>query len=131
MAGLSKAEHEKAVKRIMSASALSRQQPATKQWPKTGLWSEEEVNLLKELYEKKGAQYIADKLGRSLGSVTRKACNIGITGACIVWSSREEQLLRELYGKKNVENVAKTIGRSVAAIRGKAYKLGLMRKNWR
>ena len=113
MPPLSKTEHEEAVMRIMSVS--TQQQLAAKQGLRAGLWSEDEVKLLKELYGKKDAQYIADKLGRPLGSVTRKACNIGITRTFIAWSSQERNLLKKLYGKEKVEDIAKRIGRSVSA----------------
>ncbi len=39
----------------------------------TGLWSKDEVKLLKKLFPNRTTQEVADQLGRSLRSVMRKA----------------------------------------------------------
>ena len=86
----SRTEHEKAVERIMTPP------PPPPPPPKTGgkkrRWSKDEDNLLKELYQENDAQYIADKIGRSIIAVHRHACIIGIKKKCITWSNQEEIL---------------------------------------
>ena len=118
MSVLSKKEHEEAIARIIYPSSHV---------PKgeRRLWSKDEINLLKKLYHKKNAQYIADKLNRSLATVHRRAHLIGITKKCIAWSSQEEKLLKKLWGKKSTPDIAKIIGRSVTATTAKARKLRL------
>ncbi len=86
-------------------------------------WSEDEVKLLRELYQKENTQSIADRLGRTLGSVHRKACNIGITQHLSVWSSEELNLLKEIYSNTSVKEISERLGRSVPAIRAKAFLL--------
>ena len=115
----SKAEHEEAIKRIMTP-----RKPIVRKGQKRLCgWSEDEVKQLRELYQKVDTQSIADKLGRTLGSVHRKACNIGITQRISVWSSEELTLLKEIYSNTNVMEISERLGRSIPAIRAKAFKL--------
>lgn len=44
-----------------------------------GLWSKDEVKLLKKLFANRSTQEVADQLGRSLGSVRGKVRKIGLT----------------------------------------------------
>ena len=44
----------------------------------SGLWSKDEVKLLKKLYPNTITQEVADQLGRPLTSVTKKANKIGL-----------------------------------------------------
>ena len=118
MSVLSKKEHEEAIERIMHP-------PSRVPKGERRLWSKDEINLLKKLYHKKSAQYIANKLNRSLATVNRRAHLVGITKKCIAWSSQEERLLKKLWGKKSTPEIAKIIGRSVIAITVRAHKLKL------
>ena len=121
MAVSSKTEHEEAIKRIMTprVPVVSKRQKRLHWWP------EDEVKLLRELYQKENTQSLADRLGRTLGSVHRKACNIGITKRLSVWSSEELNLLKETYSNTNVMEISERLGRSVPAIRVKAFLLKL------
>ena len=123
MAVSSKAEHEEAVKRIMTPRV-----PVVRKTRKRMRgWSEDEIKQLKELYQKVDTQSIADKLGRTLGSVHRKACNIGITQRLSIWSSEELTLLKEIYSNTSVSEISRRLGRSIPAIRAKAFKLKVTR----
>ena len=119
MAVFSRAEHEEAIKRIMTP----RVPVVSKTRKRMRGWSENEVKQLKESYQKENTQSLADRLGRTLGSVHRKACNIGITQRLSVWSSEELNLLKELYSNTNVMEISERLGRSVPAIRAKAFIL--------
>ncbi len=123
MAVSSKAEHEEAIKRIMTPRVPI---VSTTRKRMRG-WSEDEVKQLKESYQKVDTQSLADRLGRTLGSVHRKACNIGITQRLSIWSSEELTLLKEIYSNTNVMEVSERLGRSVPAIRAKAFKLKVTR----
>ena len=46
-----------------------------------GLWSKDEVNLLKKLFPNRKTQEIAEQLGRSLKSVQMKASKMGLKKA--------------------------------------------------
>ena len=123
MASSSREEHEEAVKRIMTSHVPV----VSKTRKRMRGWSEDEVKQLKESYQKENTQSLADRLGRTLGSVHRKACNIGITQRLSFWSSEELNLLKELYPNTNVIEISERLGRSVPAIRAKAFKLNLTR----
>ncbi len=123
MVVFSKAEHEDAIKRIMTPRV-----PVVRKTRKRMRgWTEDEVKQLKKLYQKENTQSLADKLGRTLGSVHRKACNIGITQRLSIWSSEELTLLKEIYSNTNVMEISERMGRSVPAIRAKAFKLKVTR----
>jgi len=60
-------------------------------------WSEGEVMLLKELYPDGRAEEIAERTGRPLTSVRRRAYYMGIQAREYrLWSADEVQLLKEL-----------------------------------
>ncbi len=89
-------------------------------------WSEGEVKLLKELYPGGRAEEIAERTGRPLTSVRRRAYYMGIqAGEYRRWAANEVQLLKELYRDGTAQSIADKLGRTVAAIATKAHKLGL------
>ena len=45
---------------------------------KANLWSKKEIDLLKQLYPTKTAQQIADKIGRTVGTVRLRAFKLGL-----------------------------------------------------
>jgi len=47
----------------------------------TGLWSKEDVKLLKKLFPNRKTQEVADQLGRTLKSVKMKASKLGLKKA--------------------------------------------------
>ena len=47
----------------------------------TGLWSKDDVKLLKKLFPNRRTQDVADQLGRSLTSVQKKASKMGLKKA--------------------------------------------------
>ena len=120
MSESSKTEHEKAIERIMAYPYIT----------KCGAWSKEDLDILKKLYPKKTAQYIAEKMGRSKAAIHSRACISGIKKS-IAWSSQEKKLLKKLWSKKSPSDIAKIIERSVSAIINKAYILGLSTRNKR
>jgi len=95
----------------------------------TRSWSENEVKLLKKLYQDKSVRNIADKLGRSLKAVKSKASAIGLTReGPRFWSNQEMARLKKLHSNKTNKDIAKQLGRSVWAVAAKAHKLGLTEK---
>ena len=47
----------------------------------TGLWSKEDVKLLKKLFPNRKTQEVADQLGRTLKSIKMKASKMGLKKA--------------------------------------------------
>jgi len=89
-------------------------------------WSEDEVKLLKGLFPQGRAREIAERTGRSLTSVRRRAYYMGITATEYrLWSANEVNLLKKLYQGDNAQSIADKLGRTVSAIATKAHKLGL------
>ena len=92
-------------------------------------WSEDEIKLLKRLYQDENVQSIADKLGRSLDGVSVKASKIGLKKqGARPWSNQEIRLLKKLYPSKTAQEIADQIGRPVQATRFRIFKLGLRKR---
>lgn len=101
--------------------------------PKSNEWTEEDVDVLKELSEEFHYFEIAEILGRSKNSIYLKARKLGIT---LIqdrrkWTEEEEQQLEELWGSKSIEVIAKRLKRTVFSLKVKAVrmKLGPMIRN--
>ena len=92
-------------------------------------WSKDEVKLLKKLYPDGGAREIAERTGRPLTSVRRRAYYMGIQAREYRrWSANEVQLLKELYRDETAQSIADKLGRTLEAVRSKARTIGL--KQW-
>jgi len=91
------------------------------------LWSKDEVGLLKKLFLIRKTQEVADKLGRPVQAVERKAYRVGLkkTNGPRAWSKDEDRLLKKLFTHRNKQEVADKLGRSVSSITNRAYKIGL------
>jgi predicted transcriptional regulator len=91
-------------------------------------WLPHEIALLKRLYPKNNQQNIADKLGRSVSAVQKKAGKLGLTENPCVWSKEELNLLKKQYPNKTAQEIANQLGRPVQATRFKIVKLGLRKR---
>ena len=101
--------------------------------PKSNEWSDEEIELLKELANKYSYHKIAKIMNKSENAIYLKARKLGIT---LIqdrrkWTKEEEQILSELWGEKSIEYIAKKLKRTVLSLKMKANKmqLGPMIKN--
>ncbi len=91
-----------------------------------GLWSENEVELLKELFASSTGQEIADQLRRSLPTVRYKAHKMRLKKrGSRRWTQDEVHLLKELFTNRSTREVANQLGRSVNSVREKAHRMGL------
>lgn len=92
-------------------------------------WSEEDDRMLRELYGTMPYAQVAERLGRSVASVTGHAAFLGIAHSRTwePWEPKEDKLLRSLYGQMPNVEVARRMNRSEDAVIIRAGKLGLTR----
>jgi DNA-binding CsgD family transcriptional regulator len=91
-------------------------------------WSEDDVKQLIELAKGHSDEEIAEKLGRSLISVTAKRNRLGVkkydaTGRW--WTQADTLKLSELSMTKTDEEMAELFGRSVNAVKDRRVELGI------
>ena len=101
--------------------------------PKTNLWTEEEINTLRELSNKLHYKKIAIIMNKSENAIYLKAKRLGIT---LIqdrreWTKEEEEILSDLWGNKPLEYIAKKLKRTTFSLKVKAIRmnLGSMIKN--
>ncbi len=92
------------------------------------VWSRQEEALLRKMYPDNSVRDIANKLGRTVQAVARRASKLGLRKSNAVWSKRELNLLRKLYPSRTAQQIADQIGRSVRATRLRIHKLGLKKR---
>ena len=89
-------------------------------------WSKDEVKLLKRLYPDGRAEEIAERTGRALTAVRKKAYVMGIKAReDRFWSANDIRQLKRLYPSETAQSIADELGRAVGAVTGKAYRMGL------
>ena len=89
-------------------------------------WSHEEIERLKELYEKKTpVKEIADLMGRPIASIRTRASNLGLKQR-VAWTDAEYEILREasINGKTLTETAAR-LGRPYVNVARQAAFLKL------
>lgn len=91
-------------------------------------WTEKEIKYLKEHWNKKNIQEIADSLEKSYKSVYQKARLLKLGPNMKnkrYWSKEEEIYLEENWGTLSVDTLAKNLNRSKNAILVRVSRLGL------
>jgi len=91
-------------------------------------WSEDEVKLLKKLYQNNSVKDIANQLGWTVRAVVNRAQRLGLGRSKPFWSKKELNLLRRLYPNRTAQQIADKIGRSLPATRLKIVRLGLKKR---
>lgn len=95
-------------------------------------WSEDEDQIILELYQKLGAKRIARMVDRSPHSIHKRACQLGLANRT-EWTRREDMLVRLAYGVVNAARIAQNLSsRTVGSVHARAWRLGLAkeRKPW-
>ncbi|HHP5737048.1 hypothetical protein [Bacillus cereus group sp. MYBK74-2] len=92
-----------------------------------GVWSNEEIEVLKSFLGQKGYQEISVILGRNVNSIQKKVIALGLSREIKKkpWSEEEIKLLKSLYGITGVEGISKRLNRTHDSITGKAKQLNL------
>lgn len=89
-------------------------------------WSQKDDRQLICLIDIKPMSEIAELLGRTNSSLTRRASLLGIQSRRgKAWSKREERLLAQLYPSQTIRELSRRLGRTEGAIRGRVFHLGL------
>lgn len=88
------------------------------------LWTQDEITFLKDTYPKCPPQIIAEKLDRSIQSVTHKASRMKIRTGCF-WSPKELAYLENSWGKVSIKTICKHLGRNQPGVEKMVCKLGL------
>lgn len=91
-------------------------------------WSRKEVALLKKELKELGITKMAEKLGRSTGSVSGKAHALGLTRkkkSYKNWTENELTYVKDNFEKKSASVIAKKLKRTVASVYSKARKMKL------
>jgi len=92
------------------------------------IWSENEINILKEFYLKIGPSKINKEYlpERTIKSIEAKAHEIGF---CFeFWSSKDEDFLRKNYLLMEYKKIAQLLGRNVKTVSAKITALGLKKR---
>lgn len=92
-------------------------------------WTEEELNYLRENWNRKKIQEIADSLGRTYDSIYMKARALDLGASKLEsqrkWTEDDEEYLMENWGYLSIPTLAKNLSRSENAIQQRAVRLGL------
>lgn len=92
-------------------------------------WTEEDEFYLKQNWNKKRTQEIADNLGRTYDSVYTKAKTLGLgpnkKESSRNWTEEELEYLMDSWGVISIESIAKKLNRTTHAVSLKAGRLGL------
>ena len=90
-------------------------------------WSDDEKNLLAELFSTTPNEEIAERIGRSLDAIANKARDMKLRKMDF-WSEAEAELLRRSYKELSYEQLAQRLGRSSGATQTRIIVLGLESK---
>jgi len=96
-------------------------------------WSDEEVLILKTWSQWETAKQIAERLGRSEGSIKNKLYEEGILlrqkrphiAPERSWSKEDVEYLKRYAKDTSTKHIAKRLGKSIKAVRTKATRLGI------
>ena len=92
-------------------------------------WSQKEVELLKKLNYSQSRQEIAEKLGRSLATVSQKAIRLGLKKKEMMrWTDKEIETIKQLYSRVTASEIARELDRSAQSVRQKAHRLGFKKR---
>ena len=89
-------------------------------------WSEDDINLLRELYPVMSTCQLSQRLDRPLTAVRQRAYEMGLkTDGFNYWSKKDEQFLKKHFSRRSTKSMAKELDRSLQAVKGKAQRMGL------
>lgn len=94
---------------------------------KRKIWTQAEIELLTEMSSKYSRQTIAEKLGRSVQQVNKKAHSLGISliSEKFVWSEEKIKFLKENINRMPLSKISKELNISYYQIMVEVKKLGL------
>jgi len=87
--------------------------------------SEDEIHLLRELYNKKGVMALARLLRRTPAVLRNKIRELGLSKKSDPWEPCEERLLEILLKGWSPKKIANFLGRSMSSVKNRIYRLEL------
>ena len=88
-------------------------------------WMTSEIDYLKDNYTAVGPITCANHLGRTTGSVKKRACRLGLSGKREAFSDDQIEYIRERYAQDGPKKIGRYLGRKWSSIYSKAQSLGL------
>lgn len=88
-------------------------------------WTKEDLDYLERHYRTKTNKEIAEKLGRTVDSVTGQGYLRGLSKKKKLWTTKEIEYLKENEGKLTDKDFAKELNTNTTAIRNMRYRLRL------
>lgn len=88
-------------------------------------FSEDEIKFIEENRDRMTNEEIADKLGRSLNSITHKLSRMGISRESFVWSKTSENFLKNNFTRFSYHQLARKLGTTTHSVRARCKKLGM------
>lgn len=102
---------------------------------KANKWTEEEINILKEIYSKRDefpsrelTENVKKLINRSPTSIKNKAYELGITSRDRYYTKEQEQFLKDNYNKMSYEDMAIVLKKDGKNVFRKCKQLGLSKK---
>jgi hypothetical protein len=94
------------------------------------IWTQTEIDLLIEVYPKKGAKPISIALGRSPGAVTQMASKQGLRYVHdrFKWTPDADRLVESAYPSRGAAWIAKELGLTERKVYDRAHVLGVQSK---
>lgn len=93
---------------------------------KTKFWTQEEIEFLKNNYDKMEYADIAKIIGRTRDSVFWKAKDLGLKKV-YSWTEEELKYLKDNYETKSRKEIAEYLNKTPSSIQNKAHKIGLIK----
>jgi hypothetical protein len=93
-------------------------------------WTKQELDFIKENFDKMTHHEISEKIHRSQGAIRTKCSDLGLVNRNKYWTKDEVELLRQYYSKAgnaapiNLINLSKLLGRNKSNVCRKAKELG-------
>lgn len=91
-------------------------------------YQQHELRILRSEYRRIGPRFLAERLGRPVGSVYDRAWRLGIVRRRVRWTASDDAFLRTHYGRANRATVARCMGRTETAVQVRANRLAKKRR---
>lgn len=94
-------------------------------------WQDSEIQFMKDVADKMTNKEIAEILGRSIGSVSLKICQMGLTRKNVKkpWTEEDVNFLQENIKRMTYVEMGNKLGRTADCVRAKAKNLGIDKKH--
>lgn len=92
-------------------------------------WSEERIQMLRNLYGTMKNHEVAEKLGLTVSSMRCKAIRLGLKSP-LMWTPEQDAFLRKHYEDMTRQKIGDVLEKTIAMVEHRASKLGLTRHNF-